>query len=56
MFEDDELDEMEDILILDEHAQEVWGGIFEVATPEETAKAFGKVVLDEKLGKFYKPD
>lgn len=42
---DEEFDEMEDILILDEDTEKVWGGIFDIATPEEIEKAFGKKVV-----------
>ncbi len=41
---DKEFDEMEDILILDEDTEKVWGGIFDIATPQETADMFGKPV------------
>lgn len=41
---DEEFDEMEDILVLDEDTDKVWGGIFDIATPQETANMFDKPV------------
>ena len=51
---DEEFDEMEDILILDEDTEKVWGGIFDIATPQETADMFGKPVYDPKTDKIYR--
>lgn len=52
--EDEELDEMEDVLIYNENVEDEWGGIFNIATPQEIADEFGLPVLVKSTGKIYK--
>ena len=51
---DEELDEMEDVLIYNENVEDEWGGIFNIATPQEIADEFGLPVLVKSTGKIYK--
>ena len=34
-----------EFLIYNENAQKEWGGAFDIATPQETANAFDKIVI-----------
>ena len=52
--EDEELDEMEDVLIYNENVEDEWGGIFNIATPQEIADDFGLPVLVKSTGKIYR--
>ena len=45
---------MENILIYNEDAEDVWNGIFDIATPQEIADTFGLPVLVKSTGKVYK--
>lgn len=54
MFEDEELDEMEDVLIYDEDAIDVWDGLFDIGTPQDIADTFDRPVLVKSTGKIYK--
>lgn len=51
---DEEFDEMEDLLIYNEDTEDIWGGIFNIATPQEIADEFGLPVLVKSTGKIYK--
>ena len=51
---DEEFDEMEDVLIYNEDTEDAWGGLFDVATPQEIADTFGLPVLVKSTGKVYK--
>ena len=49
---EEELDELEDVLIFDEDTEKVWGGIFDIATPEECSTFLGKKVVCSNYDKF----
>ena len=51
---DEEFDEMEDVLIYNEDTEDIWGGLFDIATPQEIADDFGLPVLVKSTGKIYR--
>ena len=54
MCEDDDFDEIEDLLIYNEDGEDIWDGLFDVATPQDIADTFGLPVLVKSTGKIYK--